>query len=165
MEKHTIMGNKVHFYRRENRRLWRCSTYPGGRNHRVSTKEDGLSRTKEFAEEWCLELRGKLGRGELKHGKTFKDGAEQFTRKYEVMTQGQRNAKYVQDHQSRLRNHLIPFFRNLGRSEVTTGKAQDYRFERLKVGNERQPPSRSTMHHEIVRHRRVLKAAVPRPSD
>lgn len=76
------------------------------------------------------------------------------------MTQGQRNAKYVQDHQSQLRNHLIPFFGNLGGSEVTAGKAQDYRFERLKVGNERQPPSRSTMHHEIVRHRRVLKAAV-----
>ena len=78
------------------------------KNYRVSTKEDGFSRTNEFAEDWRMALRGKLKRGEFKHGKTFKDAAEQFTRKYEVMTRGQRNAKYVQDHQSRLRNHLIP---------------------------------------------------------
>ena len=73
MEKHTIMGSKVHFYRRENSRLWRRSTFPGGRNLRVSTKENGLSRTREFAEDWCMVLRGKLKRGERKHEKTFND--------------------------------------------------------------------------------------------
>ncbi len=108
------MGGKVHVYRRENSSLWQCSTYLAGRNHRISTKEDSLSRAKEIAEDWYLELRGKSKRGELKFEKTFADAAAQFTKEYPVMTRGERNAKYVEDHQSRLNNHLLPFFGGLG---------------------------------------------------
>jgi len=28
--KHTLMGGKLHVYRRENSGLWQCSTYLGG---------------------------------------------------------------------------------------------------------------------------------------
>lgn len=164
MEKHTIMGGKVHVYRRQNSRLWQCSTYLAGRNHRVSTKEDSLSRAKEFAEDWYLELRGKSKRGELKREKTFNDAADQFTKEYVVMTRGERNEKYVQDHQSRLRNHLRPFFGKLGLSEVTTAKVQEYRLDRQRAvedeDEDRKIPSRSTMHHEIVTLRQVLKTAI-----
>lgn len=164
MEKHRIMGGKVHVYRRPNSQLWQCSTYLAGRNHRVSTKEDSLARAKEFAEDWYLELRGKSKRGELKVEKTFNDAADQFTKEYEVLTRGERNEKYVQDHQSRLRNHLRPFFGKLGLSEVTTAKVQEYRLERQRALDdgeaERKIPSRSTMHHEVVTLRQVLKTAV-----
>ena len=160
MEKHTIMGGKVHVYRREHSGLWQCSTYLDGNNRRVSTKEDGLSRAKEFTEDWYLELRGKLKRGELKREKTFNVAADQFTREYEVMTHGERNAKYVADHQSRLKNHLLPFFGELGLSEVTTSQVQEYRMGRMRIEEGKRPVSRSTMHHEIVTLRQVLKAAV-----
>ncbi len=160
MEKHTIMGGKVHVYRRENSSLWQCSTYLAGRNHRVSTKEDSLSRAKEIAEDWYLELRGKSKRGELKFEKTFADAAAQFTKEYPVMTRGERNAKYVEDHQSRLTNHLLPFFGSLGLSEVSSSKVQEYRIDRLKEEDGKRTPSRSTMHHEIVTLRQILKAAI-----
>lgn len=160
MEKHTLMGGKVHVYRRENSSLWQCSAYLQGRNHRVSTKEESLALAKEFAEDWYLELRGKGKRGELLREKTFADAAKQFTNEYEVMTAGERNAKYVEDHQSRLRNHLIPFLGSLGLSQVTTSKVQEYRLERQRAAEGKRVPSRSTMHHEIVTLRQVLKTAV-----
>lgn len=158
-ETHRILGGKVHVYRRPNSQVWQCSTYLDGKNHRVSTKEDGLSRAKEFAEDWYLELRGKHRRGELKSEKTFKEASVQFTREYEVMTAGERNAKYVQDHQSRLRNHLLPFFGSMGLSEIKTSTVQGYRLHRLKTEEGVKPPARSTMHHEIVTLRQVLKTA------
>jgi hypothetical protein len=33
---HTILGGKVHVYKRPNSRFWQCSSYLGGRNQRVS---------------------------------------------------------------------------------------------------------------------------------
>ena len=160
MEKHTIMGGKVHVYRRENSGRWQCSAFLNGHNHRISTGEDSLSRAKEFAEDWYIELRGKGKRGELKREKNFADAAKQFTIEYEVMTLGERNKKYVEDHQARLNNHLIPFFGELGLSEVTSSKVQDYRVLRQSPGEDKRVPSRSTMHHEIVTLRQVLKTAV-----
>src|SRR5437667_357647 len=62
-EKHTILGGKVHVYRRDNSSLWQCSTYLAGKNRRVSTKEDGLAKAKDFAEDWYLQLRGKARTG------------------------------------------------------------------------------------------------------
>ena len=65
MNAHTILGGKVHVYRRENSRHWQCATYLAGKNRRVSTKEDSLAKAKDFAEDWYLELRGKARAGEL----------------------------------------------------------------------------------------------------
>ena len=60
------MGGKLHVYKRPNSRHWQCSTYLGGRNWRVSTKEESLALAKEVAEDWYLGLRGKQRAGELK---------------------------------------------------------------------------------------------------
>ena len=160
MEKHTIMGGKVHVYKRENSSVWQCSTYLEGKNRRVSTKEDSLARAKEFAEDWYLELRGKHRRGEIKNEKTFRQAADQFVREYEVITEGQRNPKYVHDHQARIQIHLLPFFGGRGLSEITPGLVQEYRIHRQQNGKDGKPPSRSTMHHEIVTLRQVLKTAI-----
>ena len=119
MNKHTILGGKVHVYKRENSQHWQCSTYMAGKNRRRSTKEDSLSRAKEVAEDWYLELRGKNRIGELKNEKTFKFAAEQFEYEYEIITEGQRNAVYVRSHKDRIRVRLNPFFGDKGLSEVT----------------------------------------------
>ena len=159
-EKHTILGGKVHVYKRPESPIWQCSAYLAGKNRRVSTKEESLGKAKDFAEDWYLELRGKNSKGELKNEKTFKDAAKRFVVEYAVMTDGERNAKYTQDHSARLRNHLLPYFGKMGLSEVTAGAVQDYRMMRMNGGDGFKPPARSTMQHEIVTLRQVLKTAV-----
>ncbi|MBO6541604.1 MAG: site-specific integrase [Alphaproteobacteria bacterium] len=160
MEKHTIMGGKVHVYRRENSKNWQCSAYMKGKNRRVSTKEDSLALAKEFAEDWYIGLRGKARVGEIHGEKTFKQAAEQYEREYEVITEGNRSPVYVRGNKTRLRLHLIPFFGNLALSEVTSGKVQDYRMHRLESTEDGKPPAPSTMHQEIVAIRQVLKTAI-----
>lgn len=161
-EKFSILGGKVHVYKRPESPIWQCSAYMAGKNRRMSTKEKSLSKAKIIAEDWFLELRGKNNRGEISNETTFKQAAQRFVDEYEVITEGQRNAKYVQDHQARLRNHLIPYFGKMGLSEVTAGAVQDYRIMRMANAEGKTVPSRSTMHHETVTLRMVLKSAIRR---
>lgn len=164
LEKHSLMGGKLHVYKRPGSHYWQCSTYLACRNWRTSTKEDSLSRAKDFAEDWYLGLRGKQRAGDLKTGKTFALAAEQFLREYEVITLGQRNPKYVQGHRDRLRVHLLPFFGPRFLAEITPGLVQEYRIHRMTSRvdpstGEPKRPARSTIHQEIVALRQVLKTA------
>ena len=158
-ENHTILGGKVHLYKRENSNSWQCSTYLAGRNRRKSTKQESLSLAKEFAEDWYLHLRGKYRSGEIRNEKSFQEAAHQFGREYEVITDNQRHPRCVEDHHRRLRIHLLPFFGNTPLSEVSAGLVQEYRVHRLS-GDAGHRPSRSTLHHEIVTIRQVLKTAI-----
>lgn len=159
-EKHTILGGKVHVYQRETGTTWQCSAYLEGRNRRVSTKEKSLSKAKDFAEDWYLELRAKKASGELLSERTFAQAAERFVKEYEIMTEGERNEVYVRGHSARLRNHLIPYFGKMGLSQVTSGALQDYRIFRRNDDPNFKPPAKSTMHQEIVTLRQVLKTAI-----
>ncbi len=159
-EKHTILGGKVHVYKRENSPLWQCSTYLDGRNRRNSTKESSLAKAKDFAEDWYLGLRAKKASGELLSERTFAQAAERFAKEYDVMTEGERNEIHVKSHYARLRNHLIPYFGKMGLSQVNAGAVQDYRIFRRSDDPNFKPPSKSTMHKEIVTLRQVLKTAI-----
>jgi len=159
-EKHTILEGKVHVYRRNGSPTWQCSTYLKGTNWRVSTKEDSLAKAKEWAEDWYFGLKDKGRRGELLAEKTFKEAADQFTTEYEVLTEGERNARWVQDHYRRVRANLVPFFGKMGLSTINAGTVQEYRISRLAPVEGKKPPSRSTLHHETVTLRLVLKTAV-----
>src|SRR5450755_1341507 len=97
-EQHTILGGKVYVYRRPNSSRWQCSSFFAGKNRRTSTKEESLSKAKEVAEDWYLQLRGKLRTGEIKTEKTFDEASEQFMREYEIITQGQRSKMYIKGH-------------------------------------------------------------------
>ena len=158
--KHSILGGKVHVYKRENSQLWQCSTYMDGKNRRMSTKEESLSKAKDIAEDWFLQLRGKHWRGELLSERTFKDAAEQFEREYEVITEGERSPKWIIGNKARIRLHLMPFFGEMGLSTITAGQVQEYRIHRLQTKSTGKAPSRSTMHDEIVTLRQVLKTAM-----
>jgi integrase len=173
MASHEILGGLVQVYRRGGR-FWQCSASMGGRQYRVTTKEEDLPQAKQFAEDWYIGLRGKARAGLLKkREKTFREAAEVFTDEYEIITEGQRSPKWVEGHKIRLRLHLLPFFGDLGVSEVSAGKAQEYRVYRMtgrKPGEEatatdpaappHKAPSRSTLHDEIGTLRLVLKTAV-----
>jgi integrase len=161
-ETHTILGGKVHVYRRPNSSHWQCSTYLAGKNRRRSTKEDSLSKAKEIAEDWYLQLRGKLRSGEIKTEKTFREASEQFLREYDIITQGERNKIYVDGQHWRSRVHLVPFFGAMGLSEINGGTVQEYRIHRREEAMKKRgkPPARNTMHQEIVTLRQTLKTAI-----
>lgn len=160
MATHTIMGGKVHLYKRENTPYWQCSTYLAGRNRRTTTKEKSLSRAKDFAEDWYLELHGKQRSGEITNEKTFREAAKQYLTEYEIITEGQRSPIYVAGNKRRLDNYLLPFFGSLGLSQITAGKVQEYRVHRQSYSRVGRPPARNTMHQEIVTLRQVLKTAI-----
>ena len=161
-EQFTVMGGKVHVYKRPNSSCWQSSTYLGGKNRRTSTKEDSLSKAKEIAEDWYLQLRGKLRSGEIKTEKTFREASELYLREYDIITQGQRNRVYVRSQHSRSQVHLVPFFGHMGLSEITAGKVQDYRIHRHQeaMAKRGKPPAHNTMHPEIVTLRQTLKTAL-----
>lgn len=172
MHSHDLFGGRVHVYKRDESRFWQCATFLNGRNFRKSTKEDSLSHAKEIAEDWYLELRGKYRAGLLTHEKTFSEVAAEFMHEYEVITQGQRSSKWTEGHAIRLRIHLKPFFGDLYISEITSGTVQEYRVHRMQSAGKpnphakdnrpvkNKPPSRSTIHNEIITLRQVLKTAV-----
>jgi len=161
---HDLIGGKLHVYRRENSHVWQCSTYLAGRNHRATTREADLERAKKVAEDWYLGLKLKDRSGELRGGHLFKDAADKFLPEYEALTEGERNPKYVKGHGDALRVHLLPFFGEKVVSDITPQMVQDYRVHRMtskkhpKTG-EPLRPARSTIHHEIVTLRHVLKTA------
>jgi len=165
MIRHEILGGKVQLFKRGDSQYWQCSTSIGGKQHRNSTKQDSLLLAKEVAEDWYLTLKGKDRAGLIKTEKTFKQVSEKFLEEYEVLTDGQRSPRWVEGHGIRLRLHLIPFLGDLGISEVTSSKIQEYRIHRVtsrldKVTGKPKRPSRSTMHDEIVTLRQVLKTAL-----
>jgi len=89
-----------------------------------------------------------------------------------VITEGERSQRWAEGHEIRLRAHLLPFFGELGLFQVTPGKVQDYRVHRMSARLEAnphsrsnrplrdKPPSRSTLHDEIVTLRQVLKTGI-----
>lgn len=162
MAKHSILGGKVHVYKRENSPYWQCSAYLAGKNRRTSTKTESLSRAKDFAEDWYLELRGKDRAGELHGERTFADAANKFMGEYEILTDGDRNERWVKDHYRRINLHLNPYFGKMALSSITAGTVQEYRISRMSKGEDgtKKLPSRSTLHHETVTLRQVLKTAV-----
>lgn len=160
METHTILGGKVRLYKRPRSKAWQCSAYYEGKEWRVSTRQESLHRATAFAEDWYLELRGKIRTGDIKTEKTFADAATAFIREYTAITAGERNARYVKNHHGRLQNYLLPFFGNKGLSEVTPGLVQDYRISRLTPDETGKIPAKSTLNQEIVVLRQVMKTAV-----
>ncbi|MGE0698081.1 MAG: tyrosine-type recombinase/integrase [Hyphomicrobiaceae bacterium] len=162
MAQHRLMGGKLHVYRRAHSKLWQCATFMAGKNHRVSTKCESLEQAKDFAEDWYLTLKLKDRAGVLKNEKTFKRAAEQFRREYEIITEGQRNQVYVDGHWNRLDKYLVPFFGDMGLSEINAGKLQEYRIWRKEtwVAERGKAPARNTIHQEIVTLRQTLKTAL-----
>lgn len=153
----TLMDGKLHLYKRKGSDCWQCSTYLGGRNHRVSTKEENLYLAKAFATEWYMERhveerRRRRGLPPLDEpvqqlagtgaptdrrrtrtrgtGPTFSEAAEAFLKEYGVITQGERNAVYVRQKSDHVRVHLNPFFGDKPVADITAGDIQEYRVHR-----------------------------------
>jgi integrase len=160
MTSHEMMGGKLQVYRRANSSFWQCSASVGGKQRRASTKEESLDLARQVAEDWYLTLRGKDRAGLLTSEKTFQQVGDQFLKEYAIITEGHRSPRWVEGHGIRLRLHLLPFFGELGVSQVTPGKVQEYRVHRITTSRTGKAPARSTIHDEIVTLRQVLKTAI-----
>lgn len=187
-ETHAFMDGRVHVYRRPNSRYWQCSTYLNGRNHRVSTKEESLPLAKEIAREWYMAvyvdarrdtrsartttLLSKFGNHYIapeqtapqlqtkkNTGPTFREAAEKFIGEYHASTHGERSAKWAENHEMRVRVHLIPYFADRPLKDINAGIFQEYRIHRMTHGYKGRKPSRSTLHHETGTMRLILKTA------
>ncbi|MFK5978070.1 MAG: site-specific integrase [Rhizobiaceae bacterium] len=132
----------------------------GGKNRRASIKEKSLGKAKDGAEDWYFQLLDKDRHGDILGEKTFMEAFDRFEHEHEVLTEGERNDRWVKDHYRRIRMHLTPYFGKMGLSQITAGAVQDYRIQRLKKEENKRNPSRSTLHHEIVTLRLVLKTAI-----
>lgn len=98
-------------------------------------------------------------RKKVASGPTFAEAAEKFIAEYEAITQGERNEEWTRNHFMRLRVHLIPHFGDIPVKQINAGLVQEYRIARNTNGYKGRIPSRSTMHHETVTLRLVLKTA------
>ncbi|MFN3607446.1 MAG: tyrosine-type recombinase/integrase [Hyphomonas sp.] len=174
MTTHQMFDGRLQVYRRPQSRVWQCSARVGGKRYRESTREQDLDRAKDVAEEWYLDLRGKLRRGEIiKQERKFKEAAEHYVREIRVLASTTRSPQYVAMVELRLKVHILPFFAEKALSEINRGMVQAYRVKRAedfmaktaKPAQGDQPaqqgrqPARSTMTQEIVIIRQVLKYA------
>lgn len=171
MESHFTLERKVRVYQRPESSKWHCETRLNGKKLRKSTGETDFGKATKIAEDWYFQIRSgdieatpieKISPTVSETGHSFKDVARLFEDEYEVLTEGQRNPRYTRDHAARLRNHLIPFFKNTPVEEITTGHIQDYRLMRLHPKRAKRTPSASTMHHELITLRHVMKTALRR---
>ena len=159
VDKHELMGGKLHLYKRPNSRLWQCYTYLAGRAWRETTGEENLAPAKQVAEDWYLQLRGKSRAGELKAGKTFEFVARQFLKEYRILTEGERSPKWVELLENKLDKYLIPYFGRMVVSEITSGTDRSTAFTaKTAIADSRL--CANTIEHEMIALRQVLKTAV-----
>jgi integrase len=179
--RHEVLGGKVQVYRRPASPHWQCSASIGGRQYRISSKQEGLSQAKDFAEDWYLSLKGKdrFGGGlPLGKTKTFRQAAQIFLTEYKALNSDQRNPKYIGNMEGKIKNYLNPFFGDMPVTTITEAQIVKYRIERLKVPEPDAPsaesagakkdrragpkpnrPSRSTLHSEIITFGHVMQTA------
>ena len=90
---------------------------------------------------------------------TFEEAAKKFIAEYSIITQGDRNERWAKDHVRRINTHLISYFGQMPVKDINAGIVQEYRIHRHTHGYKGRVPSRSTLHHETVTLRLVLKTA------
>lgn len=162
MTSHEMFGGQLQVYKRGDGSTWQCAARVGGKRFRQTTGEQRLDLAKQVAEEWYLDLRGKLKNGAIEPDeRSFRSAAAGYIREMRVLTIGARSKKYVEFLELRMNRHLLPYFGSMGLSKITKGVAQSYLVQRIEttMSTTGKPPSRSTLLQEIVHVRQVLKFA------
>jgi integrase len=180
MAAHTMFDGRLQIYRRKTGKFWQMAARVGGRRFRASTERDRLEHAMDVAEEWYLDLRGKLRDGKIvPDERTFGSAAQAYLREVRVLAATVRSPKYVEYLELRMNRHILPYFGDKPLSAINKGMVQAYRVKRAEETIERtkalaiakaeteeekkaakgHPPARNTMLQEIVHIRQVLKHA------
>lgn len=172
-----MFDGRLQIYRRADAGPWQAAARVGGQRFRQTTGETALDRAKDVAEEWYLDLRGKLRTGRLEplapKEKTFGEAAQAYLREVRVLAASVRSPSYVKMLELRMNAHVLPFFKDKPLSAINKGLVQRYRVQRAEdtiaktavkgkdgaPDTPGRPPARSTMLQEIVIIRQVLKHA------
>ncbi len=157
MTAHEMFDGRVQIYKRGRSRYWQCAARVADTRHRESTKCEHLDQARDFAEEWYLDLRGKLRRSQIvPNGEalkemvaqlikeqhlvpeapppppehTFQEAYEEYLREVKVLTLSTRSPKYVNFLELRMKRHVLPYFGAKPLSQVNRGLVQRYRAKR-----------------------------------
>jgi integrase len=129
-----MFDGRLQIYRRANGKTWQCAARVGGERFRESTHETELARAKDIAEEWYLDLRGRLRNGEIvKREKTFGYAAADYIRHARVMAATVRSPAYVKNLELVMNASILPFFAKVPLSQVNRGLVQNYRLHRAET--------------------------------
>ncbi|HEX3755812.1 MAG TPA: hypothetical protein VHV26_12140, partial [Rhizomicrobium sp.] len=168
MAAHTMFDGRLQLYRRKEAGPWQAACRVGRQRFRQSTGEQGLERAKERAEEWYLDLRGKLRGGLLEptkpKAKTFGQAAELLLKEVRVLAISTRSPIYIELMELRMNVHVLPFFQDKDITAVNKGMVQAYRVQRAEKTIEKttfrdeqgeivrqgMPPARNTILQEIT---------------
>ena len=161
------MDGRVQVYQRVGSSTWQCAARVDGQRFRHTTGEENLERALAFAEDWYLDLRGKLRAGVALGTPdkpkapewTFADAAADYTRQIRVLAASTRSPLYVADLEERLKASILPFFGKLVPSAINRSTVQSYVVKRTEDMLERRgrSPARSTILSDMVVIRQVLK--------
>src|ERR1700761_6292096 len=104
---HTMFDDRVQIYRRPGGKVWHCSTRVGGVRFRATTKEEDISRAKDYVEEWYLGLRGQLRAGAIvKKENSFQKAWDSYLEEVRVLAIRNRSSKYVKYMEHRVKLHV-----------------------------------------------------------
>ena len=169
MTTHLMFDGRLQVYRRGDGKVWQCAARVGEQRFRNSTKEENLDQARDVAEEWYLDLRGKLRGGQLitKKERTFDEAYDHYIRQVRVLAATTRSPQYVKNLELQVKAHILPYFGKMALSEINRGTVQSYRVSRAEetiaktttADKAGKPPARSTMLSEISYIRQVLKHA------
>ena len=116
MTTHTMFDGRLQIYRRADHGPWQAAARVGGQRFRQTTGETALDRAKDVAEEWYLDLRGKLRTRRLQpvapKEKTFNDAAQAYLREVRVLAASVRSPAYIKMMEMRMNAHVLPFFKD-----------------------------------------------------
>ncbi|MDQ0462967.1 integrase [Caulobacter ginsengisoli] len=167
MTTHLLFDGRVQIYRRGAALVWQCAARVDGHRFRHSTGEENLERATAFAEEWYLDLRGRVRTGQplglpdkpKRPERTFADAADEFIREVRVLAAGSRSPLYIAELEIRLKASILPFFGKLDPSTINRSTIQSYVVKRTEDMQERRgrSPARSTILSDMVVIRQVLK--------
>lgn len=167
MTTHTMLDGRVQVYRRGSGRFWQCAARVDGERFRHSTGEENLERAMAFAEDWYLDLRGKLRAGvplgapdkPKEPERTFAVAAAEFLREARVLAARSRSPLYVADLELRLNATLLPYFGKMEPKSINRSTVQSFVVKRTEDMLERRgrAPARSTILTDIVAIRQILK--------
>lgn len=163
MTTHTMFDGRLQVYRRGDGKVWQCAARVGGERFRESTHETEVARAKGVAEDWYLDLRGRLRNGQIvKKEKTFREAAEDYMRHARVLAATVRSPAYIQNMELRMNAAVLPFFANTPLSEVNRGLVMSYRVKRAE---DTIAKTRAKGLAKIERDERLALAAKPSPAE
>lgn len=155
-------AGKVHIYRRPNRSSWQCAELSGPGRIDARPPKEKVSRRQRGCRRLVLAGTRQAPRRRIEKRQAIPRSCEVVPariRHHDARTaQSDLCARTARTD----KGHLVPFFGSMVLPEITAGKINEYRIQRLEEckAQRGKPPAHNTMHQEIVTLRQIFKTAL-----